>query len=291
MTIAYPACVSVPSLRISHALPSSSCSFTATNHTTSGRLYASAGGPTSPPNANTGQSLQDPTEAKYRSHTRDLSGSRGRGPAPSNVAFSNLQSHQANSSIAPRSQSSASIARSPAGPNGTLERRPSATQVHYRQPSRVHGNHPQSRNAIFVKSPATSPLSPEIPAAIMNNAGFPDFATFAVNHHQNSDRYASESSTLLGSIHSSSTSAASTLDQSLGNVSGKIADHKGNERTHPSKSRSGHHHRPSQSRQHQEQKTVGEYALHHLFNKVIHSHIPETCADCECSSRRGPTKR
>ena len=205
----------------------------------------------------------------YRTHTRDLSGSRGRGPAPPNIAISNIQSHQNTSILTARSQSSASVARSPAGPSGTLERRPSATQNHYRQPSRAHSNHPQSRNAIFVKSPATSPLSPETPGSTTNNAGFPDFANFSINNHTASERVSSESSTLIGSIHSSSASVVSTVSRNVGDASGSTSEYKRNERSQHSKNRSGHQHRRSQSRQHQEQKTVGEYALHHLFTKVV----------------------
>lgn len=218
-----------------------------------------------------GQNQQDANGTDQpRNHVRDLSGSRGRGPALPNIAVSNMQSQQANPSRSPRSQSSASVARSPTGLNGTLERRPSATHNHYRQPSRAHSNYPQARNAIFVASPATSPLTPDTPGSAITNASLPDFSNYTMVRRQASVRYPGDSpiSTGNSSTHVSSSSATSNGDRdSRDTVEGTLAQ-KRVDRIQNGKSRSGHSHHRSQSRHHHEQKSVGEYALHHLFNRV-----------------------
>ena len=207
-----------------------------------------------------------------RSHVRDLSGSRGRGPALPNIAVSNMQAPQANTSITPRSQSSAGVGRSPAGLNGTLERRPSATHNHFRQPSRAHSNYPQSRNAIFVASPATSPLSPETPGSAITDGSLPDFSINTMVRRQASVRYPGDSpiSTVNGSTQVSSSSAIMNVDRESGDINEGTLAQKRAERTQNGKSRNGHSHHRSKSRHHHEQKSVGEYALHHLFNRVSH---------------------
>lgn len=234
-----------------------------------GRQHVSGNGPNPLPSYPT-QAQQDTKDADHsRSHVRDLSGSRGRGPALPNIAVSNMQSQQANSGISPRSQSSASVARSPASLNGTLERRPSATQNHYRQPSRAHSNYPQSRNALFLTSPTTSPLSPDTPGSASTNASQSDFSNYTMGRRQASVRYPNESTTALNAaMPTSSALASSNGDRDVGDVINSTSVQKRTERSGTSKSRSGHHHHRSQSKHRQEQKSVGEYALHHLFNKV-----------------------
>ena len=218
------------------------------------------------PPSHTVQAQQDLRDVEHpRSHARDLSGSRGRGPALPNIAISNMQSQQTNSGISPRSQSSASAARSPASLNGTLERRPSASQNHFRQPSRAHSNYPQSRNAIFVASPTISPLSPETPSSASTNASQTDFSNYTMARRQASVRYPVEPATTLNTaIQTSSTNG----DRETGDAQDGALVQKRVERTLTSKSRNADHHRRSQSKHHHEQKSVGEYALHHLFNKV-----------------------
>ena len=233
-----------------------------------GRQYVAGNGPHPLPSSHTVQPQQEVRDADHlRNHTRDLSGSRGRGPALPNIAISSMQSQQTNSGISPRSQSSASTARSPATLNGTLERRPSASQNHFRQPSRAHSNYPQSRNAIFVASPTTSPLSPETPSSASTNASQADFSNYTMVRRQASVRYPGDSATTLNSaLQTSSTSLNG--DRETGDVQDVTSTQKRLDRALNSKSRNPDHHRRSQSRHHHEQKSVGEYALHHLFNKV-----------------------
>ena len=216
------------------------------------------------------QGQQDAKDLDYsRSHARDLSGSRGRGPALPNIAISNVQSQQANSGVSPRSQSSASVGRSPAGSDTMLERRPSVNQNHYRQLSRAHSNHPQSRGAINVTSPVMSPLSPGTPGSASTTTSQTEFHNNTMLRRQTSIRYPSDSSiaTPNASNHMSTASANVNGERTLGENEGTIAPKRA-DRAQTSKSRSSHNHHRSQSQHHHEQKSVGEYALHHLFNKV-----------------------
>lgn len=181
-----------------------------------------------------------------------------------------MQSQQAGTTKSPRSQSSA--ARSPAGANGGLERRPSATtQSHYRQASRAHGNFQQSRNAMFLNSPATSPMSPDTPGSAPN-VGLPDISSLTMLRRGDSLRHPSESSaiTLNGSTHSPISTLAE--DRDVVDMNNGTMPQKRLERTQTSKRPRGHSHHRSQSKHQQEQKTVGEYALHHLFQRVSGKH-------------------
>lgn len=202
----------------------------------------------------------------FRSHSRDLS--RGRGPAPANGVF-NIQTQQPGIALSPRSQSSTGAVRSPAGLDVGLERQPSVTQGHYRQTSRAQGAYLQARNAGFVSSPTTSPLSPETPSSASSNPGLPDISNHTMIHRGVTSRRPTEStsSAANGSLHSSTTS---TLigDQDMGDLSGGTLTQRRLDRTQSVKVRRGHDPQRSLSKHSQEQKSVGEYALHHLFNKV-----------------------
>lgn len=202
----------------------------------------------------------------FRSHSRDPS--RGRGPAPAN-GVSNIQTQQPGIALSPRSESSTGAVWSPASLDVGLERRPSVTQGHYRQTSRAQGTYLQARNTGFASSPAISPLGPETPSSATSNPGLPDISNHTMLHRGVSSRRTTEStsSTANGSLHSSSTSTL-VGDQDLGDSSGGTLTQRRLDRTQSVKARRGHDPQRSQSRHGQEQKSVGEYALHHLFNKV-----------------------
>ncbi len=231
------------------------------------RLYSTAGAqslngrqylPGNNPNPGISYANQENKDSDaFRSHTRDLS--RGRGPTPAN-GVSNIQTQQPGTALSPRSQSSTGAARSPAGLDVGLERQPSVTQGHYRQASRAQGGYLQARNAGFVSSPATSPMSPETPSSASSNPGLPDISNHTMVHRGASSRRPTESTS----------STASTLigDQDIGDLSGGTLTQRRLDRTQSVKARRGHDPQRSQSRHSQEQKSVGEYALHHLFNKV-----------------------
>ena len=234
--------------------------------TMNGRHYAPGSNPSIfPPYA----SQQDPNDADFfRSHIRDLSGSRGRGPAPADMNTFNMQPQSASNLRSPRSQSSVGAARSPAVPNAALERRPSASQAHHRQASKAHG-YQQSRNAIFLASPTTSPLSPDTPGSAASNIGLPDLSSLSTLRRGASLRHPSEvsGSTIDGSNHMS---PKSTLveEHENGQANHSASTLKRIDRIQSSKARRGHSHHRSQSKSQQEQRSVGEYALHHLFQRV-----------------------
>ena len=206
----------------------------------------------------------------------DSSGSRGRVPASNNLVMLNSPLPQNGIALASRSQSTAAVARSPSELKSSLERRPSATQTHYRQTSRTQGLYQHSRNTSYVNSPATSPLSPQLnePASLVAAATTvtPEYQSLTSIHHRALERRPSDSpsNTVFGSVNSSSTSTL-VGDRETGDAGGTMLVQKKIDRTHSVRSRRGHSHHRSQSKhqqQSQEQKTVGEYALHHLFNSV-----------------------
>lgn len=158
--------------------------------------------------------------------------------------------------------------RSPVGMEvrGGLERKPSTTAAqHYRQQSKTHGNNSSSRNAIFVNPTTSSPLSPELDP-VPDASIVPDFNTMMRRGTSRRRPSASPSTTVQGSVQGSISSATSTLAAD-GDTSNPVSSTtKKLERVQSSKNRKEHSHHRSRSRN-QEQKTVGEYALHHLFNK------------------------
>lgn len=196
--------------------------------------------------------------------SRDPPLSRGRLPVASNVP--NVAGSQQGAQISSsRSQSSAATARTPTGPNGALERRPSITQG-YRYTQRSHAGHQHARNTSFVNSPTTSPLSPQTVTG--------DYASVNMLHHGTPDLHSKESP--LTTVNGSSPltpNPAGIRDIVDGNPT--ATTQKRVDRVHNGKLRRGHsqHHNHGRQQHHQEQKTVGEYALHHLFTSVCFYHV------------------
>lgn len=183
-----------------------------------------------------------------------------RGRLPGIVNGSGMPINQsAVQAMSARSQSSAATVRSPTAPNVELERRPSMTQTfHYTNKS--HGGYSHVRNASFVNSPATSPLSPHITSA--------DHAIMPMTHHGTPDLRPKESPLTLTN-GSMALEAGSAIDRENGDASHSGLTQKRVERTNSGRPRRAHSHKRTHSRQHQQdQKTVGEYALHHLFTSV-----------------------
>ncbi|KAI9787226.1 MAG: Cell morphogenesis protein PAG1 [Geoglossum umbratile] len=179
-----------------------------------------------------------------------------------NSPVSSVQPPHTVNASSPRPQPVAS--RSGPAFEGGIERRPSASYGHHRQTSIVHGIQ-HSRNASFATSPAISPLSPEIIAAV--GAGVGGASDFTTNTPQmeapelppslplHSRPNGSISSNMTGSTFTSGTSSITVTQKKTERMlSG------GKNRHHHSHSR--HHHQA-------EQKTVGEYALHVLFNSFL----------------------
>lgn len=203
-------------------------------------------------------------------HTREPSGSRGRMPAALAINNSTLLAQQGGSGISARSQSSAAASRSPALPNGTVERRPSLTQNHYRQATKAHPFQ-HSRNTSFVNSPATSPLSPYPGANVVGtgNASVPEFSSLTMHQHGTPELRPNDSpSSANGSLLSAIASLPATQDSPDStnmSLNQRKADRVGGNRI-----RRAHSHQRSHSK-HQhfvEPRTAYEHSLHHLFNSV-----------------------
>jgi hypothetical protein len=165
--------------------------------------------------------------------------------------------------LSPRSQTPAVVvASSNSSPDRGIgiERKLSQSYAHNRQTSIVHGIR-HSRNTSFVNSPATSPLSPQANAA----SGSTIDGT-VMSQESIADAFAAKGTHGGGSPANGYGGTGSVGAASDGSVSQRKP-----ERAQSARSRKGgHHHHRSQSR-HQAQhelKTVGEYALHHLFNSV-----------------------
>ena len=205
-------------------------------------------------------------------HSREPSIARGRVIEASITTISNgVQPQQATRASSPHSQTTTAGAfRAGRGIEGGLERKPSASYGHHRQTSIVHGVQ-HSRNASFVNSPETSPLSTNMVAAtsdLLVNVARPD-----VGHQDQHDPLTTtfplvnaNSSMPLHSMTSTMVNDRDTHDLTNGTLTQRRI-----ERMHSGKVRREHAHHHSHSKPHHhppEWKTVGEYALHHLFNSV-----------------------
>ncbi|KAL8949490.1 MAG: hypothetical protein Q9222_004399 [Ikaeria aurantiellina] len=183
---------------------------------------------------------------------------RGRLPGPSNTSV--VSPNQPSGPIlSPRSQSSAAAARSPVPHNMPLERRPSATQA-YPYLNRGHGVHQHARNTSFVNSPTTSPLSPQ---------GVPkDYSSMDNVYHGTPDLRPKDSP--LTTINGSSPlTPTCTTDKDNKESAHAMFTQRRVDRVPNGRPRRASHHRTHSRQQQQEQKTVGEYALHPLFTSFM----------------------
>ncbi|KAF2396502.1 hypothetical protein EJ06DRAFT_524485 [Trichodelitschia bisporula] len=129
----------------------------------------------------------------------------------------------------------------------------------------VHGNIQHSRNTSFAGTPITSPLTPQIIAEAggLENTDELTMAEDQVGMLPSLGPQIAISNPTHIKGHSPSASAAGDALQLNGT--------RRPERMHSGKARKEHMHSRSQSRHHphQETQTVGEYALHHLFNSFV----------------------
>ncbi|KAK4617830.1 Cell morphogenesis protein PAG1 [Fulvia fulva] len=145
-----------------------------------------------------------------------------------------------------------------------IERKPSVSYSHHRQASIVHGVQ-HSRNPSLLASTNSSPLSP---GKIMASHS-PDAAAYTTASLKKSPS--------LGNLHSNGhvpNAAAIPINRSFENGIGigMASGQRGPARMHSGRVKRSHEHNRSQSRaqaQSTELKTVGEYALHHLFTSFI----------------------
>ncbi|EGC47719.1 transcriptional activator leucine zipper [Histoplasma capsulatum var. duboisii H88] len=206
------------------------------------------------------------------SHTRDPSAARGRATDSSPGSIQSLQPQpQPRLRTQSHSKSPESVGtRSATSLDGEgLERRPSNSAYgHHRQASIVHGSIQHSRNASFAASSANpGPLSPEGIAT----------AAYGVSHALDSPLNGKRDPQEYSSGYTGAGTPATghmqpaTLTTIQDNHQAEIASEPSSQRkaTTSGKSRRDHSHHPSHSSKHsQEARTVGEYALHHLFNSA-----------------------
>lgn len=155
----------------------------------------------------------------------------------------------------------------PAGYDVGLERRPSNSYGHHRQTSIVHGMQHSRNTSMAGSTSSTSPLSPELIASLgrsgSDDASIPSKMEQLETHPIHSSPAGLASSYAMQGTLSTiqDTDADERLDGSPASLVHKRMNSGGKARRERSHSR-------SHSKHHSESKTVGEYALHHLFNSV-----------------------
>ncbi|KAL4736224.1 cell morphogenesis N-terminal-domain-containing protein [Aspergillus similis] len=206
-------------------------------------------------------------------HSRETSAVRGRALDPSAQVPATLQpqSRRRGQSHS-KSPETASVRPSP-GNDAPLERRPSNSYGHHRQTSIVHGIQ-HSRNPSFAASTtSTSPLSPELIASLSRSGGA-EQEMAGIGRLEYSDMHSNhQSPSTNGTANHNTQGMLSTIeDRDTDDVSERaspvsVAHRRMNSTGKPWRERS---HSRSHSRHAQaESKTVGEYALHHLFNSFV----------------------
>ena len=137
---------------------------------------------------------------------------------------------------------------------------------HHRQTSIVHGIQ-HSRNGSLA-SPSSSPLSPQIIAAAGAAIDRPDMQHVAVRLEAETGPQSRAASAMAGAIPN--TSAFPMHNTALSSdVAGAGIAQRQHERVHSKTRRDLVHTRSQSSRYREDQKTVGEYALHVLFTSFI----------------------
>ncbi|KAL4786303.1 cell morphogenesis N-terminal-domain-containing protein [Aspergillus varians] len=206
-------------------------------------------------------------------HSRETSAVRGRPLDPSALAPATLQP-QGNRRGHSHSKSpeTASVRPSP-GNDAPLERKPSNSYGHHRQTSIVHGIQ-HSRNPSFAASTtSTSPLSPELIASLSRSGGT-EQEMAGIGRLEYPEMHSShQSPSVTGAANQHPQGMLSTIeDRDADDVPDgaspvSVAHRRMNSTGKPWRDRS---HSRSHSRHLQaESKTVGEYALHHLFNSFV----------------------
>lgn len=206
---------------------------------------------------------------------------RGRALDPSALNTSSLQpKNNRRGQSHSKSPETSGPSRPKLGYDDGLERRPSNSSYgHHRQTSIVHGIQ-HSRNPSFAaSSTSNSPLSPELIASLNRGGGI---GSGAGAHEQELPSFGRleqpdmqstyQSPGANGSSHGLQGSSEDQGVPSIVNSSPASHVHRrmnSNGRTWQDRSHSRSH-----SRHYIELRTVGEYALHHLFNSVRYTSLP-----------------
>lgn len=196
-------------------------------------------------------------------HSRESSAVRGRVADPPTLAPT-LQARRGHSG----SKSPDVPTGRPAGYDVGLERRPSNSYGHHRQTSIVHGMQ-HSRNPSMAGSTASaSPLSPELIASLGRGASFDEPGPTRLDSLDTHPNYPSPAGAPIshGQPGSLSTIQDDDISDAMNGSPVSVAHKRINSGGASRRDRS---HSRSHSKHHSESKTVGEYALHHLFNSFV----------------------
>lgn len=203
-------------------------------------------------------------------HSRDVSTARGRVDVPAALGVANLQNQQRRGQS--HSKSPESVAgRAGLGYDGGLERKPSNSYEHHRQTSIVHGVQ-HSRNPSFATSSTTataSQLTPDNSSTVSFGSGAGSAGASTDSMLAGKTGKLEQSDVPPNHSHAGNNGSAHALTTIEDNNPNNGVDISLTQRKMPSNSKPRvHTHTRSRSKHHQEARTVGEYALHHLFNSV-----------------------
>lgn len=197
-------------------------------------------------------------------HSREPSAVRGRAPDHSNLNLSSLQPQNNRRGHSHSKSPETPGPRPGVGYDAGLERQPSNSSYgHHRQTSIVHGIQ-HSRNPSFATSSVSnSPLSPELIASLgrsggtgtNNGPGAQEQESPVFGRLEQPEMHPYQSPGGNGSNNVEDLGAGSPVYHRRMNSNGRTWQDRSHSRSH------SRHHYP-------ELKTVGEYALHHLFNSV-----------------------
>jgi hypothetical protein len=230
--------------------------------------------PTSPPDRLGARNVQSPIL-----HSRESS-ARGRATDGSALGLPTLQPQHGRRGQSHSKSPESAVARPGISYEGGLERKSSASYGHHRKTSIVHGIQ-HSRNPSFANSSSTNVLSPEILSSVglgssnsITPGSEPTLPVLPGRLEQPElPSYSSPGSNAPGIVQPGGLTTIEDDDQgeSLNGQPKSFAHRKmlsnGKAQWDHSRSRSHSKH------PHQESKTVGEYALHHLFNSVCISSL------------------
>ncbi|KAJ6133856.1 hypothetical protein N7523_000178, partial [Penicillium sp. IBT 18751x] len=196
-------------------------------------------------------------------HSRESSAVRGRAADLSTLAPT-LQTRRGHSG----SKSPDVSSGRPAGYDVELERRPSNSYGHHRQTSIVHGMQ-HSRNTSMAGSTASaSPLSPELIASL-GRGGY-DEAGLPTKLDQLDSHATFQTSAGIATSHGTQGTLSTIQDNHVEDVlKGSPVSTAHKRMNSGSMARRERSHSRSHSKHHSDLKTVGEYALHHLFNSFV----------------------
>jgi hypothetical protein len=195
-------------------------------------------------------------------HSRESSAVRGRPADPSTLAPT-IQARRGHSG----SKSPDVSTGRPAGYDVGLERRPSNSYGHHRQTSIVHGMQ-HSRNPSMAGSTASaSPLSPELIASLGRGSSFDEPGPTKLDQLDAHPNFPSPAGAPTSHAHPVplSTIQDNDIDDVMNGSPVSVVHKRMNSGGVSRRDRS---HSRSHSKHHSDSKTVGEYALHHLFNSV-----------------------